>query len=82
MDESVARGSGKPAGGGRSEEGGGGKAVAGATSAALKQQMLDAEEARSAAFVAAIAQHQKRNSAQPLAEEAEAMNDDPRNCAD
>jgi hypothetical protein len=38
--------------------------------------MLDAEEARSAAFVAAIAQHQKRNSAQPLAEEAEAMNDE------
>jgi hypothetical protein len=75
-DESVARGSGKPAGGGRSEAGGGGKAVAGATSAALKQQMLDAEEARSAAFVAAIAQHQKRNSAQPLAEEAEAMNDE------
>ena len=75
-DGSVARGSGKPASGGSSESCFGGKAAAGAKSAALKQQMLDAEEARSAAFAAAIAQHQKRNSAQPLAEDAEAMNDE------
>ena len=75
-DGSVARGSGKPAGGGSSESCFGGKAAAGAKSAALKQQMLDAEGARSAAFAAAIAQHQKRNSAQPLAEDAEAMNDE------